>query len=549
VTFLKSVYVEADKSVKMKTLLRSNLIAACIFLVANIHAQTPILNSYPSATATIFLDFDGHTVNGTSWNFNGPIYCGPSGLSATEVTRIFDRVAEDYRPFDINVTTDSTYFLNAPLNRRIRVILTVTSDWYGSAGGVAYINSFSWGDDTPCFIFTQLLNYNLKYISEATAHEAGHTLGLRHQSAYDNNCVKVSDYSYGQGTGEIGWAPIMGVGYYQNFTLWHNGPNPYGCTNFQNDLEIITSAMNGISFRNDDHTNDFTTATPASFSNNQFIASGIIEKSDDKDFFTFTIPFYGQFRLDAIPYNVGTSNAGSDVDLQIQIANESQVILGTYNPGTLLGSFIDTFLNAGTYYLMVDGKQNQYAPEYGSLGSYSLQGNLITGDLLPLRKLELKGILIQEKHQLSWIIEADEEVVKQVLEVSTDGRNFSALYESPGNSRSFVYTPNTIGIIQYRLNVTFNNGHQYYSNIVAIRQHASSSRPRLLNNPVSSNVISISSVGTYTYLLYDINGKEIKKGKIINGINKIEINNLARGMHMLRFTDGKNYWVEKLIRQ
>ena len=40
----------------------------------------------------------------------------------------------------------------------------------------------------------------------------------------------------GLGSGEIGWAPIMGVGYYKNFTLWNNGPNSFGCTNYQSDL-------------------------------------------------------------------------------------------------------------------------------------------------------------------------------------------------------------------------------------------------------------------------------------------------------------------------
>ena len=43
-------------------------------------AQVPVLSSYPSATAVMFLDFDGHTVNGTSWNTAGPIICAPSGL-------------------------------------------------------------------------------------------------------------------------------------------------------------------------------------------------------------------------------------------------------------------------------------------------------------------------------------------------------------------------------------------------------------------------------------------------------------------------------------
>ena len=111
------------------------------------HAQSPVLSSYPSASAAIFLDFDGHTVEGTSWNWSLPaIECQPSGLNATQITEIFNRVAEDFRPFNINVTTDSTKFLAAPANQRMRVIVTTTSSWYGnSAGGVAFIASFTLG--------------------------------------------------------------------------------------------------------------------------------------------------------------------------------------------------------------------------------------------------------------------------------------------------------------------------------------------------------------------------------------------------------------------
>ena len=302
----------------------------------------PFLSSYPSAQAVIFLDFDGHTVNGTSWNYNGPIVCGTSGLNNTQITEVFNRVAEDYRPFNINITTDSTKYLAAPANKRMRVILTVSSSWYGSAGGVAFVGSFTWGDNNPCFVFSQLLNYNVKNISEAASHEAGHTLGLYHQSSYDTNCVKLSDYYAGQGSGEIGWAPIMGVGYYQNFTLWNNGPNSYGCTNYQSDLDIITSASNGFTYRTDDHANTFAGATVASFSNNQFNVSGVIERNTDQDMFTFTLPASGRFQLDAVPYNVGTGNAGSDLDLQVTLYNASQTMLNVFNPGTLLSSVIDT---------------------------------------------------------------------------------------------------------------------------------------------------------------------------------------------------------------
>ena len=212
----------------MKNVYVSLLLSFCLSLFAA--AQVPQLSSYPSATAVLFLDFDGHVVEGTSWNSDGPIVCNSSNLSTAQVFEIYNRVAEDYRPFNINVTTDSTKYSAAPSTRRMRVVLTTSSSWYGSAGGVSFNNSFTWGDNTPCFVFTALLNYNTKYIAEAASHEAGHTFGLNHQSSYDNICNKTSEYNSGTGSGEIGWAPIMGVGYYRNQTLWHYGTNPYGCT-------------------------------------------------------------------------------------------------------------------------------------------------------------------------------------------------------------------------------------------------------------------------------------------------------------------------------
>src|SRR5258705_4843688 len=254
----------------MRTSIRIRTIIIVLSLISTtvIKSQVPLLNSYPSAQAVVFLDFDGHTVNGTSWNYNGPIACGASGLNNSQLTEVFNRVAEDYRPFNINITTDSTVFLAAPANRRMRVILTVSSSWYGAAGGVAFVSSFTWGDNNPCFVFTQLLNYNVKNISEAASHEAGHTLGLYHQSSYDANCNKLSDYYAGQGSGEIGWAPIMGVGYYQNFTLWNNGSNSNGCNSLQSDLSVITSG-NGFTYRSDDYTASFNQAVNVPFVSNQ----------------------------------------------------------------------------------------------------------------------------------------------------------------------------------------------------------------------------------------------------------------------------------------
>src|SRR5687768_10521178 len=109
----------------MKNLFRPIVITLCVISGLIAKAQVPVMSSHSSASAVIFLDFDGHTVTGTSWNYNGPIECGASGLDNTKITEIFNRIAEDYRPFNINVTTDSTKYLAAQSNRRMRVIFTV----------------------------------------------------------------------------------------------------------------------------------------------------------------------------------------------------------------------------------------------------------------------------------------------------------------------------------------------------------------------------------------------------------------------------------------
>ncbi len=513
-------------------------------------SQVPVVSSYPGAAATIFLDFDGHLVDGTSWNWSGsPIACAGSGLTATQVLHVFNRVAEDYRPFNVNVTTDSVKFLEAPLHRRMRVIITTTSSWYGNtAGGVAFIGSFTSGDDTPCFVFSALFGYNLKKIAEAISHESGHTLGLYHQSQYDENCNKITDYYAGQGTGEIGWAPIMGVGYNRNFTLWGYGPNSLGCTNFQSDLDIISSPANGFGYRDDDHDSLHENATLALFANNQFKMEGVVERNADEDMFRFDMPGRGRFQLNAIPYNVGTGNAGSNLDLQVSIYNKDNTLLNIYNPGNLLSSLADTILNPGVYYLKVEGKGNQYAPAYASLGSYSLNADIEPGEPLPLHKLELKANFNGDLHQLSWVVEADEKIEKQVLEQSYNGREFTQLAEVENENRIYGFRPIQAPVAHYRLQVTFENGRLYYSNTATLVQ-GGNQRPQLVSNVITTSNITINSMGNYSYSVLDLNGKIIKSGHLSNGINHIPAGNLMAGMYIIRTWNQYQQWTDKILRQ
>ncbi len=315
----------------------------------------------PSNSSVIFLDFDGHLVSNTSWNYSGDINCASSNLTTTQMTEILLRMTNDFSPFNIIITTDQATYNAANVYKRMRVVFTESWEWYGKAGGVSYTGSFTWGDNTPCFVFSSLLNYDTKSISEAASHEAGHTLGLRHQASYDANGVKTSDYNYGQGSGEIGWAPIMGVGYGQNLTIWHNGPTPYGTTSLQDDVAVITGV---VGLKGDDYSNTNSGASPLVSS-----MDGMINNNTDVDFFSIDINTSKQIAL--TPFNVGgANNPGADVDLLLNVYNAQGSLIKSLDDASILN--VSTILNAGKYYLAVTTTPNQFASKYGMLGKYTV---------------------------------------------------------------------------------------------------------------------------------------------------------------------------------
>lgn len=190
-------------------------------------------------TWVIFFDFDGQTVKSTYWNNGVSFYATPSGFNTTEINNIITEIKTDFAAFPtILITTDSARYFSFPAGRRQRIIVTENNAWYGSAGGVAYINSITYTTDVPGFVFSKALSYNQKYNWEACSHEAGHTLSLRHQSLYDANCVLKASYNPG-GNGE---APIMGVSYSQPIGKWWIGTTT-SCTTIQDDATVIANKV------------------------------------------------------------------------------------------------------------------------------------------------------------------------------------------------------------------------------------------------------------------------------------------------------------------
>ena len=506
----------------------------------------PVLNSLSSAKATIFLDFDGQFIEGTSWNNGTPFYAAPSGFNDRQIEEIFHRVAEDYRPFDINITTDSATFFLAPFDQRIRIVVTPTSSWYSNVGGVSYTGSFTWGDDTPGFVFVDKLAYSTKNVAECCTHESGHTLGLSHQAKYNGSCTLIATYNDGIGSGEIGWAPVMGNSYGKNLSGWNNGPTPNGCTADQDNLSIITS-RNGFGYRPDDFS-DLPSFDMASIDiSGRDSINGIISTNTDKDIFKIVVSGKGTMRLQCNPFSVGPQNQGANLDIKISLLNSSFEVVKAFDPKTILNVEIDTFLNAGTYFFMVEGAGNINTSNYGSLGSYTLK-TLFTPVAVAIKsEALLSGKSENGMHKLQWNILLEDEVKNVILENSLNGTIFNTQTSFSSQTDEALFAPVLSGNIWYRLKISTKKGNTLYSNIVNLNS------PLKVNNSITvttlvESEIKINAAENYKFLVADISGRVVKSGTASAGENNININNHPNGIYFLQIISNSQRTTKRIIK-
>lgn len=322
------------------------------------------LQSLPGATAVILLDFNGETVSGTLWNGGNTIVAAPATQNESERIEIWKMVSEDFRPFNLNITTIESVYQAAPANRRMRCIFTPTKTAAPTAGGVAYLNSFTWGNNTPCWVF----NGGIKGGGEAGSHEIGHTLGLAH----DGRVTPAEGYFQGHGN----WAPIMGVGYYRNIVQWSKGEYN-SANNTEDDIAKISGSGNGFGFRADDYGNTTATATALTISGTGAVTTkeGLISQRTDVDVFSFATGG-GNVSL-----TVTSSAAYINLDILSEIRNASGVVVASANSTTTMNATLTANLAAGNYYLYVDGtgagnpSTDGYS-DYASLGTYSITGTI-----------------------------------------------------------------------------------------------------------------------------------------------------------------------------
>ena len=283
------------------------------------------------------------------------------------IQRIWLRVAEDFSAFDVDITTEAPQDYAAKLG--VTVLITNQAS---EAGGYAYLNAFSRFKPNPAlaFCFQNNLANSEKPIAECISHELGHTLGLHHMGD-----AKTTYYG-GYGSGDTGWAPIMGVSYYKNLTQWAKGEY-LGANNKEDAYAVM--ARQGLSPRADDHGNTRASATAMTRSDSggtvKLAAAGVIESPADVDMFSFGAGA-GDLNLSLTP-----SAWSGNLDASIELLDASGKSLASANPLDKLGANLSVRLSLpGIYYLAVKGV-GQANPgtasgysNYGSVGQYVIGG-------------------------------------------------------------------------------------------------------------------------------------------------------------------------------
>lgn len=354
-------------------------------------AETFRLHSRRGAARVIHLDFDGHAVTGTIWNSQGlstrpqPAFDlddTPGRWTQAEhdvIQSAFRSVAEDFAPFDVDVTTEDPGA--AALNRSsqadthygARVLITPSAEASalacgGGVAGCSQIGAFDLatnGYDQPAWVFTNSYS-DAKYVAEVASHEVGHNLGLSHDGTSQAD-------SYG---GHGNWAPIMsGSGIWKPVVQWSRGE--YADANNRED-DIAVMQAHGLPLRADDHGSTPATATAVG---GAATASGIIRSRIDSDMFSFTRSCAGRATVTARPA-AGSPNL--DIKLRVRTTAGALVaendppsgVLPDYSAATGLAASVTVALQPGTYVAEVDGvgvrtPVTGYS-DYGSRGQYTL---------------------------------------------------------------------------------------------------------------------------------------------------------------------------------
>jgi hypothetical protein len=313
----------------------------------------PALHSLPGAPAAVYLDFGGETLpNGTrlrAYDEDGD----PNTFTAAEQASIREawrQTAAYFAVFKVDVTTvrPTGPFAWAVISPDI-------------GGGYSSVGTFP-ATSPQSFLSAD----DARWRQSAIAHEVGHQFGLSHQSDYDLRGKKTNEYSSGY---DPLHGPIMGVDYAGVVHKWFLGHPSYSPSELQDDIARIASALRpytgGDGFRADDFGGTIATATPMSWASSdppRMSISGVLERLDDVDAFSFTTSVMGRYQIEV------NRDTPSGVHAKFAIYTGNGTLIAAKDGPTNDQQLTLDLSPFTTYYLLVSSHG-----DYGDVGAYNVE--------------------------------------------------------------------------------------------------------------------------------------------------------------------------------
>jgi hypothetical protein len=345
------------------TKVQSRLDTSCGGQAAN---GLPWVHSRCGAPAVIFLDFDG----GTYLHDNGPVQhvgynqdgSDPSSFDPAEQNVIRDaaeKVATWFAPFNVDVTTD-------PATPGDRAWIIIGNDV--ESGGAA-----TCGFPNNVGACARIVSGGAEsHDAGAVVHELTHVFGSGHNSTFNQWGDRLD--TYGAPLDPLHGMVMGGKGGVINkWVLWHG----YGSVDgFQDQVQRILDRLDNYGdpyVPDDDVDSQPSTARLMTTSGVRKLAKGVLERPDDNDWYTFTVPTAGYYtvsvvrdppsfvdvrvKLNIVPGTFFASDDGDPDEQPYQMVNDSFISPVWLTPFTTYSIHVQShgdYADFGAYEVRVD---------------------------------------------------------------------------------------------------------------------------------------------------------------------------------------------------
>jgi glucose/arabinose dehydrogenase len=174
--------------------------------------------------------------------------------------------------------------------------------------------------------------------------------------------------------------------------------------------------------------------------------------------------------------------------------------------------------------------------------------------IVPIKLVDFKVEQKTSQHLITWKTAMEENMLRFEVQFSNNGSIFSTVHSETasnkpnGHEYAFSYPISHFPDIYYRLLMIDKDGRTEYSNTVHLKGRAA--KVLITPNIINGNQLHIQTQAIFNRLeIFDMNGRlrYTSNQRLMPGRNTIQLSGLAKGMYIVRLTNGNEQVNELLI--